>query len=267
MEKVDSTSVDLVFAEAGYEPVLEPVQGDYAGFQADLPDFSELPREEQRLIASIQGMETDDKRLQAVHRATIERIQYVSQPHEDISGEQTYDFRDVMAANFEGDCDDHATYSAAMLRYLGYDEEQIQLIEGQYTYELENGESVQVGHAALQVGLDDGRVAHIDKNLQDVSYVDGTITRGLVVDDHHVEAIRGMDVVSHWQPETVVPVMGEARDYWSGEAPNFDERQAYLQEAKAGLFAVEVSEIDAPDIDIGIEAPKIDISAPELSTP
>ena len=89
---------------------------------------------------------------------------------ENISSDKYADIAGIIEKNGVGDCDDYASLEMALLRYAGFDEDNIAFIGSNISYITTFNES-KLDHATTMVSVD-GNIYLLDMNLQEPVTID-----------------------------------------------------------------------------------------------
>lgn len=125
------------------------------------PAIEDLPQSFQDMIKSIEGADPSDK-LSVIHSFTLD---YMAYRIENTNDDRYSDISGIIEKNGVGDCDDYASLEMALLRYAGFDEDNIAFIGSNISYITTFNES-KTDHATAMVSMD-GNIYLLDMNLKE----------------------------------------------------------------------------------------------------
>ena len=152
-------------APGKHSPVLR--QNTVYGLQSDLPPREELPQPIQEFLQEIDGLSKPEQ-MERVHDFVNDNMRYPSQYDAFVNDKPVTSNREVIENWIYGDCDNRVQLSAALLRYSGFDSDDLTLVGSNSTYNTFDGDKVgDGGHGTLFVRVDDQHYV-MDMNFADV---------------------------------------------------------------------------------------------------
>lgn len=177
------------------------ISSEIANIQGDIPDYHDLPAPIKSFLEEIDQL-PDYEKMQSIHKFVNENMEYPDSVEDLYSDDKIVTNAEVVESWRYGDCDNRSQLSAVLMRYSGFSEKDLTMVNGQAHYENQAGEK-RGGHSVLIAEINDEHYL-LDMNFREAIKITPEGTEHYVAEG--LLSAGSLSAVLTFDPELVIPI-------------------------------------------------------------